>query len=95
MAWSDAGSGVPTVGILGGGQLARMLAQEAIRLGFWTSILDPDPHAPALALATRSTVGAFGDPEALQDMAAGCDVITFDLENIDVKAARKLQARGH
>ncbi len=95
MAWSDAGSGVPTVGILGGGQLARMLAQEAIRLGFWTSILDPDPKAPALALATRSTVGAFSDLEALQKMAAGCDVITYDLENIDIKTARALQAQGH
>ena len=54
-----------TIGIIGGGQLGRMLAMAAARLGYRTIILDPQPDCPAAQLANRQIVAAYDDPAAL------------------------------
>ncbi|HSO48787.1 MAG TPA: 5-(carboxyamino)imidazole ribonucleotide synthase [Rhizobiaceae bacterium] len=76
-----------TIGILGGGQLGRMLAMAAARLGFRTLVLDPDPAAPAAQTANRHVVASYADEAALADLAAACDVITYEFENIPVDTA--------
>jgi 5-(carboxyamino)imidazole ribonucleotide synthase len=72
-----------TVGILGGGQLGRMLAMAARRMGYRVAILDPDPSCPAAAVADRVVVGGYDDRVAAREMAAGCDVVTYELEHVD------------
>ncbi len=76
-----------TIGILGGGQLGRMLAQAAARLGLHVHIYCPNPQAPAFEVASASTIAAFDDQQALQDFARSVDVVTFEFENIPLQAA--------
>ncbi len=80
-----------TVGILGGGQLGRMLAVAAGRLGFRCHVFDPDPAAPAGHIA-RLTVAGYDDIAALQAFAASVDVITYEFENIPTAALDALGA---
>jgi len=70
------------IGILGGGQLARMLCVAASRLGLRCHIFDPAPDAPAGDVAHSLTTAAFDDVEALTAFAASVDVITYEFENI-------------
>ncbi|MBV2144756.1 5-(carboxyamino)imidazole ribonucleotide synthase [Falsochrobactrum sp. TDYN1] len=79
-----------TIGIIGGGQLGRMLAMAAARLGYRTVILEPQPDCPAAQAANRQIVAAYDDPAALDELAAACDVITYEFENVPVKAADRL-----
>ena len=79
-----------TIGIIGGGQLGRMLAMAAARLGFQTVILEPQADCPAAQVANRQIVAAYDDPKALADLAAASDVITYEFENVPVSAADKL-----
>ncbi|HEY0107790.1 MAG TPA: 5-(carboxyamino)imidazole ribonucleotide synthase [Rhizomicrobium sp.] len=71
-----------TVGILGGGQLGRMLALAAARLGLKTHIFCDDPHAPANQVSAAHTVGRFDDLDALTKFARACDVVTLEFENV-------------
>jgi 5-(carboxyamino)imidazole ribonucleotide synthase len=71
-----------TIGILGGGQLGRMLGLAARELGYRVAVLDPDPGAPAGAVADRLEVGTYDDVEAAKRMAEGCSVITYELEHV-------------
>jgi 5-(carboxyamino)imidazole ribonucleotide synthase len=80
------------IGILGGGQLGRMLAIAAARLGYKTVIFDPDPEAPAAQLATRHVIAGYDDRKALADFAAACDVVTYEFENVPVEAASLIAA---
>jgi len=80
-----------TIGILGGGQLARMLGSAAARLGFRTIVLDPDPDAPAAQVCKDSITAPYDDPEALADLAERCSVVTYEFENVPVVAARQLE----
>lgn len=75
-----------TVGILGGGQLGRMIALEARRLGYRTCVLDPDPRAPAAQVADEHVVGSFRDPESVLSVARRVQVATYEFENIDADA---------
>jgi 5-(carboxyamino)imidazole ribonucleotide synthase len=86
--------GLPRIAILGGGQLAKMMAQDARRMGFGLAVLDPDPHAPALPFADHAIAAAFGDVDALRRVCSHVDVTTFDLEHVDVDALRPLEAAG-
>lgn len=81
-----------TLGIIGGGQLGRMLAIAAARLNFRTVILEPQPDCPAAQVANRQIVAAYDDPAALDELAAACDVITYEFENVPVSAALHLAA---
>lgn len=70
------------IGILGGGQLGRMLAVAASRLGFSAHIFDPSPDAPAAQVAARHSCASYNDLAALRDFAQSVDVITYEFENI-------------
>lgn len=73
-----------TIGILGGGQLARMLALAAAPLGLKTHIYAPDDDSPAFDVASARTIGDFDDEARLLAFAATVDVITYETENIPV-----------
>jgi 5-(carboxyamino)imidazole ribonucleotide synthase len=71
-----------TIGILGGGQLGRMLAVAASRLGLKSHIYSDDPGAPAFDVAASTTVGSYADAAALARFAASVDVVTCEFENV-------------
>ena len=71
-----------TIGILGGGQLGRMLSLAASRLGFKTHIYCPDKDSPAFEVTPHKTVAAYDDHAALRKFAALVDVITYEFENV-------------
>jgi 5-(carboxyamino)imidazole ribonucleotide synthase len=79
------------IGILGGGQLGRMLAVAAARLGFHAHIYDPSPEAPAREVARTLTAARFTDAEALADFAGSVDVVTFEFENVPASALDVLE----
>ncbi|MEA3533621.1 5-(carboxyamino)imidazole ribonucleotide synthase [Rhizobium sp. CC-YZS058] len=79
-----------TIGIIGGGQLGRMLAMAAARLNLRTVILEPQADCPAAQTATRQIVGAYDDDQALDALAAACDLVTYEFENVPVAAAARL-----
>ena len=81
-----------TVGILGSGQLGRMLAMAAARLGLKTHIYC-EHSGPACDVATRTSRGAFDDPVALAAFAAAVDVVTYEFENVAVETAQQLERR--
>src|SRR6056297_2125529 len=73
----------PTLGVVGGGQLGRMLAEAAAPLGVEVIVLDPTPECPASLVAREQIVGEFDDPEAVRELAAVSDVLTFEIELAD------------
>jgi 5-(carboxyamino)imidazole ribonucleotide synthase len=80
-------SGLPlppgaTIGIVGGGQLGRMLALAAARLGFRVAVLAREVESPAGQVSAVELVGRYDDPEAVAALAAQADVVTFEFENI-------------
>ncbi|MFS8114548.1 5-(carboxyamino)imidazole ribonucleotide synthase [Rhizobium jaguaris] len=79
-----------TIGIIGGGQLGRMLAMAAARLNFRTIILEPQAHCPAAQVANDQIVATYDDPTALAELAKRCDLVTYEFENVPVAAAEKL-----
>ena len=71
-----------TIGIVGGGQLGRMSALAAARLGYRCHILTDEPDSPAAQVAADATIGSYDDPEVLRAFAAQVDVVTFEFENV-------------
>jgi 5-(carboxyamino)imidazole ribonucleotide synthase len=82
-----------TIGILGGGQLGRMLAVAAAQLGYRTHVLAPDQESVAAQTASSLTRADYHNRIVLADFAAQCDVITYEFENIDVGPVEWLAAR--
>jgi 5-(carboxyamino)imidazole ribonucleotide synthase len=74
------------IGILGGGQLGRMLSLAAARLGLKTHIYSDEPDVPAFDVSAFSTVGSFADEAALREFAASVDVVTCEFENVPARA---------
>jgi 5-(carboxyamino)imidazole ribonucleotide synthase len=83
-----------TIGILGGGQLGRMLALAAARLGFDVAILTPEADAPASRVAAYTVLAAYDDPAALAEMAQRCAVVTFEFENVPADVVAALHGLG-
>ena len=79
-----------TIGIVGGGQLGRMLARAASRMGYKTHIFTPDKDSPASHVATKTTIGAYQDTTALRAFAQSVDVVTFEFENIPAETLEML-----
>ncbi len=79
------------LGILGGGQLGRMSALAAARLGIRTHIYTDEAHSPASEVAARTFVGAYDDKKALREFAETVDVVSYEFENIPVETVRFLQ----
>ena len=82
-----------TIGILGGGQLGRMLALAAARLGLKCHVLCPDPHSPAFDVVRRVTEADYADWSALDRFANDVDVVTYEFENVPAETATFLSAR--
>ena len=73
----------PTLGVVGGGQLGRMLGEAAAPLGVELVVLDPTPECPASPVARDQIVGEFDDPEAIRDLASVSDALTYEIELAD------------
>ncbi|MBP9926799.1 MAG: 5-(carboxyamino)imidazole ribonucleotide synthase [Cyclobacteriaceae bacterium] len=82
-----------TLGILGGGQLGRMLLQSGIDLNLSFRVLDPDPHAPCSKLADF-TCGKLTDYQTVFDFGQACDLITIEIENVNTQALADLVKAG-
>jgi 5-(carboxyamino)imidazole ribonucleotide synthase len=82
-----------TIGILGGGQLGRMLAMAAARLGLRCQVFSPDADSPAFDVVLNGTCAEYADVEALELFANDVDVITYEFENVPAAAAMILGAR--
>lgn len=82
-----------TIGILGGGQLGRMLAMAAARLGLRCQVFSPDPDSPAFDVVLNATCAEYADVEALELFANDVDVITYEFENVPAASALLLSAR--
>jgi 5-(carboxyamino)imidazole ribonucleotide synthase len=82
-----------TIGILGGGQLGRMLALAAARLGFKCHVFAPSPDSPAFDVVHRVTCANYTDTEALNRFAEDVDAVTYEFENVPAETATFLAAR--
>src|SRR4051794_8367960 len=91
----DERTGLPVVGMVGGGQLARMTHQAAIALGQSLRVLAASPDDGAALVAADTHLGSHLDLDALLAFAAGCEVVTFDHEHVPGDHIRALVAAGH
>ena len=82
-----------TIGILGGGQLGRMLAVAASRLGLKCEVYSPDPDSPAFDVVLHATCAEYADVEALELFAADVNVVTYEFENVPAATAMVVAAR--
>jgi 5-(carboxyamino)imidazole ribonucleotide synthase len=86
--------GFPVVGVVGGGQLARMMQGPAVELGIQLSVLAESDTAAAALVVPSAPVGAHTDVEAIRAFAAACDVVTFDHEHVPQEVLAELEAEG-
>lgn len=84
-----------TIGVLGGGQLGRMLALAGRAMGYRFATLDPTPDSPLGQVADEQIVAAYHDAEAARKLAAGSDVITYEFENVDAAVAGMLMSESY
>jgi len=82
------------LGILGGGQLGRMLIQEAINFNIHISVLDPSVNAPCADLANNFVVGNFNDYQTVLDFGKTVDVLTIEIEHVNIEALEELERMG-
>ncbi|MFQ3621857.1 MAG: ATP-grasp domain-containing protein, partial [Spirochaetales bacterium] len=83
-----------TIGIIGGGQLGRMLIYCTRKLGFRFAVLDPDPLAPARPMADTFVQGSLYDPAALKQLVAYSDVVTYEIEHLDTGTLLEAEKAG-
>jgi 5-(carboxyamino)imidazole ribonucleotide synthase len=82
------------LGIVGGGQLGRMLILDAKKLGFDVTVIDPTPQSPAGQVADRQIVAGFDDAAAIRQLAASVDYLTFEIESAGAGVLEELAAGG-
>ncbi len=82
------------IGVLGGGQLGRMMIQSAINYNLDISIIDPDKNAPCSHLVEHFSVGSLTDEEMIYDWGKQFDLVTIEIENVSVAALKRLQKEG-
>jgi 5-(carboxyamino)imidazole ribonucleotide synthase len=82
-----------TIGILGGGQLGRMLGLAARAMGYRLAVLDPDPECPAAAVADHLILGTYDDVEAALRLGAVSDIVTYELEHVAADVVEALEGR--
>ncbi len=85
---------VARIGIIGGGQLGRMMVKAAKQLGCTCTVLDPTPNSPAGQVSGRQIIAHYQDAAALRELAESCDLTTFDLEDIDSAILDQLSREG-
>jgi 5-(carboxyamino)imidazole ribonucleotide synthase len=82
---------IETIGVLGGGQLGRMLTLDAKRMGYRVVTLEPMPHSPAGQVADEQIVAAYDDARGIGELGARSDVTTYEFENIPLESVRQLE----
>lgn len=82
------------IGVLGGGQLGRMMIQSAINYNLYVCCLDPDANAPCKTMANEFTVGDLNDFDTVYKFGKSKDIITIEIENVNVEALKALQKEG-
>ncbi len=83
------------IGIIGGGQLGKMITVEAKRMGYHVTVLDPTPSSPAAQVADKQITASFMDKSATKKLAGACDVITYEFEHIDADILIELEKEGY
>ena len=83
-----------TLGIIGGGQLGRMVIQSAINYNVDIHILDPDPNAPCKGIAQKFVQGKLTDFDVVYNFGKDCDVITIEIEHVNTEALAQLEKEG-
>jgi 5-(carboxyamino)imidazole ribonucleotide synthase len=83
---------IETIGVIGGGQLGRMFALDAKRMGYRVITLDPQEHSPCGQVADEQILAAYSDRGAIEELGRRSDVITYEFENIDIDSVRHLEA---
>lgn len=83
-----------TLGILGGGQLGKMLLQVTSRLSIKTKVLDPSNDSPCKEICSEFTKGQLMDFDAVYNFGKNCDLVTYEIEHINVDALEKLEKEG-
>jgi 5-(carboxyamino)imidazole ribonucleotide synthase len=86
---------IETIGVIGGGQLGRMFALDAKRMGYYVVTLDPQEHSPCGQVADEQIVAAYDDLAAVEELGRRSDVVTYEFENIDIGSVRHLESLGH
>lgn len=79
-----------SLGVVGGGQLGRMFTLRARAMGYRVVVLEPDPNSPAGAAADRHLIARYDDPAAVAELAASCDAITTEFENVPAETLATL-----
>lgn len=82
------------IGVLGGGQLGRMMIQSGIDFNLEINVLDPDPEAPCKNLASGFKVGSLTDEKTVLEFGEDMDLVTIEIENVNTKALKKLRDKG-
>jgi len=88
-------SNPPRIGIVGGGQLGKMLAMDAKRLGLKVNILDPSYDCPASSIADEHIVAGFNDRQGIIRLAEMSDVLTYEIELVDADVLKELEDKGY
>jgi len=83
------------LGIIGGGQLGKIMSQKAKKMGFHVTILDPTFNCPAAQVSDKHIMGGFYDKEKLEQLVQESDVTTFELEHVDTSILKELYDNGH
>lgn len=83
------------LGIIGGGQLGKIMSQKAKKMGFHVTILEPTYNSPAAQVSDKHIIGDFHDPRMLEQLVQETDVTTFELEHVDTEILKTLYDHGH
>lgn len=82
------------IGIVGGGQLGRMITIEAKRLGFDVTVIDPTPHSPAAQVGANQIIADYNDEKAIKEIGKTCDFLTFEIELANASILNELEKKG-
>jgi 5-(carboxyamino)imidazole ribonucleotide synthase len=86
---------IHTIGVIGGGQLGRMFALDAKRMGYHVITLDPQEHSPCGQVADEQIVAAYDDIAAIEELGKRSDIVTYEFENISIGSVEHLEKLGH
>jgi len=86
--------GVQKIGVIGGGQLGRMLTLDAKRMGYTVVVLDPTEHSPCGQVADEQIVAPYDDLAAVEELGRRTDIVTYEFENIAIASVQRLEERG-
>ncbi|MDQ2872661.1 MAG: 5-(carboxyamino)imidazole ribonucleotide synthase, partial [Candidatus Eremiobacteraeota bacterium] len=86
---------IQSIGVIGGGQLGRMFALDAKRMGYNVVVLDPQPHSPCGQVADEQIVAEYGDLAAIEALGKRTDIVTYEFENIAIESVRHLERLGY